>query len=123
MGASPLTGDYIWSRVTPEATLRPLRDVRAAFLHQPRWLSVILNKSGGDPYIVAGNGGHNIARLKRSKDSGGRPHSADSSQTDGATRYESPFRAPTVIQEASRGTTLCDWRTMTTRTTAASASS
>jgi Tn3 transposase DDE domain len=59
------------------------------------------------PYIVAGNGGHNIARLKRSKDSGGRPtHSADSSQTDGATRYESPFRAPTVIQEASRGNDL-----------------
>ena len=26
-----LTGDYVWSRVTPQAEFRPLRDVRAAF--------------------------------------------------------------------------------------------
>jgi hypothetical protein len=53
------------------------------------------------PYIVAGNGGHNIARLKRAKDAGGRPtHSASRSRTDSATRYESPYRAPTVLQEA-----------------------
>jgi hypothetical protein len=59
------------------------------------------------PYIVAGNGGHNVMRLKRSKDAGGRPsHSADSSQTDGATRYESPFRAPTVLQAAGGGADL-----------------
>jgi Tn3 transposase DDE domain len=29
-----LTGDYVWSRVTPQAEFRPLRDVRAAFLSQ-----------------------------------------------------------------------------------------
>jgi hypothetical protein len=55
------------------------------------------------PYIVAGNGGHNVTRLKRAKDAGGRPtHSASRSRTDAATRYESPYRAPTVLQEASR---------------------
>ena len=27
-----LTGDYVWSEVTPQAGFRPLRDVRAAFL-------------------------------------------------------------------------------------------
>jgi len=59
------------------------------------------------PYIVAGNGGHNVARLKRSKDAGGPPrHSANHSRTDAATRYESPFRAPTVLQEAGGGNDL-----------------
>jgi hypothetical protein len=27
-----LTGDYVWSALTPEPGFRPLRDVRAAFL-------------------------------------------------------------------------------------------
>jgi len=59
------------------------------------------------PYIVAGNGGHNIARLKRSPDAGGHPtRSAPSARTDGATRYESPYRAPTVLQAAGRGKDL-----------------
>ena len=59
------------------------------------------------PYVVAGNGGHNVTRLKRSKKAGGPPtKSADSSETGGASRYESPYRAPTVIQEASRGNDL-----------------
>jgi hypothetical protein len=36
------------------------------------------------PYMVAGNGGHAVARLKRSRDSGGRPtKAADSARTDG----------------------------------------
>jgi len=29
-----LTGDYVWSGVTPQAEFRQLRDVRAAFLPQ-----------------------------------------------------------------------------------------
>jgi hypothetical protein len=59
------------------------------------------------PYIVAGNGGHNVMRLKRSKDAGGPPtQSAESSRSDGATRYESPFRAPTVLQKAGGGADL-----------------
>jgi hypothetical protein len=29
-----LTGDYIWSGVTPQPAFRPLRDVRATFLPQ-----------------------------------------------------------------------------------------
>ena len=29
-----LTGDYVWSGVSPETSFRPLRDVRSAFLPQ-----------------------------------------------------------------------------------------
>jgi hypothetical protein len=59
------------------------------------------------PYIVAGSGGHAVTRLKRAKDAGGKPtNSADHSRDDAATRYETPFRAPTVLQEAGRGSDL-----------------
>jgi hypothetical protein len=59
------------------------------------------------PYIVAGNGGHAVTRLKRAKDAGGKPTKAAShSKDDAATRYETPFRAPTVLQEAGGGKDL-----------------
>jgi hypothetical protein len=54
------------------------------------------------PYIVAGNGGHNVTRLKREPDAGGAPKAAaNASKTSGTSRYETPFRAPTVLQAAS----------------------
>ena len=50
------------------------------------------------PYIIAGNGGHAIARLKREPEAGGPPMAAaNASRTHGTSRYETPFRAPTVI--------------------------
>jgi hypothetical protein len=59
------------------------------------------------PYIVAGNGGHAVARLKRAKQAGGQPtHSATRVRTDAATRYETPFRAPTVLETAGGGEDL-----------------
>jgi hypothetical protein len=59
------------------------------------------------PYIVAGNGGHNIARLKRQPEAGGAPMaSADAARTRGTSRYETPFRAPTVLQNATGGQDL-----------------
>ena len=60
------------------------------------------------PYVLAGNGGHNVARLKRAPDAGGPPMAAaDASKTRGTSRYETPFRAPTVLQTASRGMIWC----------------
>ena len=59
------------------------------------------------PYIVAGNGGHNVARLKREPDAGGAPMAAaNASRTRGTSRYETPFRAPTVLQSAGDGKDL-----------------
>ncbi len=59
------------------------------------------------PYVVAGNGGHNVTRLKRSPQAGGHPtEPADSSMTAGSSRYETPYRAPTVIQAAGHGKDL-----------------
>ncbi len=59
------------------------------------------------PYVLAGNGGHNVARLKRAPDAGGPPMAeADASKTRGTSRYETPFRAPTVLQTASEGNDL-----------------
>jgi hypothetical protein len=56
------------------------------------------------PYIVAGNGGHNVARLKREPVAGGPPSkSANASKDQGTSRYQTPFRAPTVLQAASKG--------------------
>jgi hypothetical protein len=52
------------------------------------------------PYIIAGNGGHAVARLKREPEAGGPPlESASDAKKDGASRYVTPFRAPTVLQE------------------------
>jgi len=59
------------------------------------------------PYVLAGNGGHNIARLKRIRDAGGPPTAAaNAEKTQGTSRYETPFRAPTVLQTASDGNDL-----------------
>jgi hypothetical protein len=59
------------------------------------------------PYVVAGNGGHNVSRLKREPDAGGPPMAAaNASKTRGTSRYETPFRAPTVLQAASEGNDL-----------------
>jgi len=59
------------------------------------------------PYIIAGNGGHAVARLKRSKTAGGAPaKSAPSDKSEGESVYESPYRAPTVIQAADHGKDL-----------------
>ena len=59
------------------------------------------------PYIIGGNGGHAVARLKRSPQSGGIPtDAAPSDKTDGRTIYQSPYRAPTVIQAAGHGKDL-----------------
>jgi hypothetical protein len=53
------------------------------------------------PYIIAGNGGHAVARLKREPQAGGAPLApANSDKETGASRYQSPFRAPTVLQAA-----------------------
>jgi hypothetical protein len=55
------------------------------------------------PYIIAGNGGHAVNPLKREPEAGGAPlAAADSSRQAGATRYQTPFRAPTVLQTASK---------------------
>ena len=59
------------------------------------------------PYIVAGNGGHAVARLKREPDAGGAPlAAADSSRETGTSRYQTPYRAPTVLQTAGDGKDL-----------------
>jgi hypothetical protein len=59
------------------------------------------------PYIIAGNGGHAVARLKREPEAGGPPlESASDAKKDGASRYVTPFRAPTVLQEAGKGKDL-----------------
>ena len=59
------------------------------------------------PYIIGGNGGHAIARLKRSPRSGGTPtEPAPSDKSDGGSVYQSPYRAPTVIQAAEHGKDL-----------------
>jgi Calcineurin-like phosphoesterase len=51
------------------------------------------------PYLICGNGGHAIARLKRSPDAGGQPTvAAPSDKGDGGSIYVTPYRAPTVIQ-------------------------
>jgi hypothetical protein len=56
------------------------------------------------PYIIAGNGGHAIARLKRAPESGRAPKApANSSRTNPTSRYVTPYRAPTVIQAAGHG--------------------
>ena len=51
------------------------------------------------PYIVAGNGGHAVARLKRSAAPAAKSHGAHPA----ANRYNNPIRVPTVIQPAGRG--------------------
>ncbi len=59
------------------------------------------------PYIIGGNGGHAIARLKRSRQAGGAPtNSAPSEKSDGGSIYLPPYRAPTVIQAAKHGKDL-----------------
>ena len=59
------------------------------------------------PYIIAGNGGHAVAPLKREPKAGGPPLAAASAaRKDGASRYVTPFRAPTVLQEAGKGKDL-----------------
>jgi hypothetical protein len=59
------------------------------------------------PYIIAGNGGHAVAPLKREPKAGGPPLAAASAaKKDGASRYVTPFRAPTVLQEAGKGKDL-----------------
>jgi hypothetical protein len=59
------------------------------------------------PYIIAGNGGHAVAPLKREPKAGGPPLvSASAAKKDGASRYVTPFRAPTVLQEAGKGKDL-----------------
>ena len=59
------------------------------------------------PYIIGGNGGHAVQRLKRSRKAGGAPaDSAPSDKSDGDSVYVSPYRAPTVIQAAEHGKDL-----------------
>ena len=59
------------------------------------------------PHIIAGNGGHAVAPLKREPKAGGPPlASASAARKDGASRYVTPFRAPTVLQEAGKGKDL-----------------
>jgi hypothetical protein len=59
------------------------------------------------PYIIAGNGGHVISPLKREPEAGGPPLAAASASTaNGVSRYQTPFRAPTVLQTAGRGRDL-----------------
>jgi hypothetical protein len=59
------------------------------------------------PYIIAGNGGHAVAPLKREPKAGGPPLAAASAaKKDGASRYVTPFRAPTVLQVAGKGKDL-----------------
>ena len=59
------------------------------------------------PYIIAGNGGHAVNRLKREIDAGGAPLApANADKTGGASRYVTPFRAPTVLQAAGPGKDL-----------------
>lgn len=59
------------------------------------------------PHIIAGNGGHAVAPLKREPKAGGPPlESASAARKDGASRYVTPFRAPTVLQEAGKGKDL-----------------
>jgi hypothetical protein len=54
------------------------------------------------PYIIAGNGGHNVSPIKREPKAGGPPKAAASaSKTDGTTRYQTPYRAPTTLQTAT----------------------
>jgi hypothetical protein len=53
------------------------------------------------PYIVAGNGGHAVSHLKREPEAGGAPKAAaNAERTKGTSRYQTPFRAPTVLQVA-----------------------
>jgi hypothetical protein len=61
-----------------------------------------INKAMETPYIIAGNGGHALARLKRERDVGGPPPAAPSAE-GGVSRYATPYRAPTVLRTA-RGT-------------------
>ena len=59
------------------------------------------------PHIIAGNGGHAVAPLKREPKAGGPTlESASAAKKDGASRYVTPFRAPTVLQEAANGKDL-----------------
>ena len=59
------------------------------------------------PYIIAGNGGHAIARLKRSPNAGGAPDaSAPADKGYGGSIYVTPYRAPTVVQAAGPGKDL-----------------
>jgi Calcineurin-like phosphoesterase len=59
------------------------------------------------PYIVAGNGGHAVTRLKREANAGGAPLvAANADKTGGGSRYLTPFRAPTVLQAAGQGKDL-----------------
>ena len=55
------------------------------------------------PYIIAGNGGHAVAHLKRELDAGGAPMAAANADKTIGTRYITPFRAPTVLQAAGKG--------------------
>ncbi len=55
------------------------------------------------PYIIAGNGGHAVAHLKRELDAGGPPMAAANADKTIGTRYMTPFRAPTVLQAAGKG--------------------
>jgi len=55
------------------------------------------------PYIIAGNGGHAVAPLKREMQAGGPPLAAASAaKENGTSRYQTPFRAPTVLQAATK---------------------
>ena len=57
------------------------------------------------PYIVAGNGGHAVARLKRELDAGGPPlAAANADKTLSASRYVTPFRAPYRSADVGQGT-------------------
>ena len=59
------------------------------------------------PYIIAGNGGHAVNRLKREPEAGGAPlAAANSAKEHGTSRYQTPFRAPTVLQKAGKGKDL-----------------
>jgi hypothetical protein len=59
------------------------------------------------PYIIGGNGGHAVNPLKRETDAGGPPlAAANADKTGGASRYLTPFRAPTVLQAAGQGKDL-----------------
>ncbi len=56
------------------------------------------------PCIIAGSGGDAVNRLKREPQAGGAPLApANSDKETGAFRYQTPFRAPTVLQAAAKG--------------------
>jgi hypothetical protein len=70
------------------------------------------------PYIVAGNGGHNVARLKREPDAVPRRR-RPTSPKQAAPRVTKPrFGLRLCSRPPALGRILCDWKTMMTRTTA-----